>query len=654
MVWRIARKELLVNLLSLRFAIGLMIAAGMMGIVGYVLLQDYVARQQTYLADVQRHQEELEQTKVYSMIGVSVDIPPSPLSIFSRGAKDLPASFKVSAFQLPSLAGTEMGGYSIALWGNSTRPYNPLLRLFNAIDLSFVISTILSLLAVLLVFDSFSGEREQGTLPLIMACPVGRLEVLAGKFLGGLITIAVPLTAVVIPEGGGYLAQYARPQESRRQVVEGMERADKEFYDARDRIKYEQKGTWNYANTDDFSGDSILSTTEEEVYNRVEYYKQAFPLQVRRVEEIQRTAERYEVALKRWGRLRDALIISSLCSLYQRLAQAMTGTDVETYEEVLQQARRYRTQLVDYLRPKAETPEWFTRLREHPELLITEENQARWEKIRREEGERAVEKKVFTWEPITPLGLRALPRPHIAHPGLGERVERVAGLLTYRSIAGELQDGTLALVFSNPVSRFAVLMGKYLASLLALGMALAISMVFSLLVLQLTGAVHLQGDDWLKIAFVGVVSLLYLSCFVLIGQCCSILGRNPTIAAVAFLFSWTLLVFVVPNLGGMAAGQMGKTKTPRQVREIAEAIPDQIVLSAGMSPEEEAAIKRERELAQERLLRDYIRELVHQVSLGQDLTRISPTSIFTYAVEEVTGDGIGRFVRQDVAPGTVL
>jgi ABC-type Na+ efflux pump permease subunit len=85
MIWHIVRKELLVNLQSLRFLIGLVVSALMMGIVGYVLVGDYAARVQKYVADVQEHRETLAQTKVYSMVAVVVDIPPSPLSVFSRG-----------------------------------------------------------------------------------------------------------------------------------------------------------------------------------------------------------------------------------------------------------------------------------------------------------------------------------------------------------------------------------------------------------------------------------------------------------------------------------------------------------------------------------------------------------------------------------------
>ncbi|MCB1425862.1 MAG: ABC transporter permease subunit [Zhengella sp.] len=49
------------------------------------------------------------------------------------------------------------------------------------------------LIALLLAYDSFAGEIERGTLALILASPVRRGEVLAGKFLGlfGVLAFAV-------------------------------------------------------------------------------------------------------------------------------------------------------------------------------------------------------------------------------------------------------------------------------------------------------------------------------------------------------------------------------------------------------------------------------------------------------------------------------
>ncbi len=50
------------------------------------------------------------------------------------------------------------------------------------------------LIALLIAFDSVSGEIERGTLPLHLSYPVARGELLAGKFLAQLAVIAVAVT----------------------------------------------------------------------------------------------------------------------------------------------------------------------------------------------------------------------------------------------------------------------------------------------------------------------------------------------------------------------------------------------------------------------------------------------------------------------------
>jgi ABC-type transport system involved in multi-copper enzyme maturation permease subunit len=194
MIRQIARKELLVNLLSLRFLISTVVTVLLMGIVGFVLVGDYSARHQAYLADIQQHRTELQQTKVYSLVEVVLDIPPSPLSIFSTGVKDMQSSVRVSPYQIPSLIDEGGGSATIGLSSSSTHAYNPLLRIFTSIDLCFVISMILSLFSIILVFDSFSGEREQGTLKLILSNPAGRTWLFLAKYIGALTTIAIPMT----------------------------------------------------------------------------------------------------------------------------------------------------------------------------------------------------------------------------------------------------------------------------------------------------------------------------------------------------------------------------------------------------------------------------------------------------------------------------
>ncbi|RPH35849.1 hypothetical protein EHM92_05470, partial [bacterium] len=122
MIGRILRKELLVNMLSLRFIIGLVVTTLMMGLVGFVLVEDFAARQQTYLSDVQRHRETLQNTKVYSTLEVVVDIPPSTLSVFSRGVADRPSFVRVSPYRIPSLIEGDNASISINLGSTSNRP----------------------------------------------------------------------------------------------------------------------------------------------------------------------------------------------------------------------------------------------------------------------------------------------------------------------------------------------------------------------------------------------------------------------------------------------------------------------------------------------------------------------------------------------------
>jgi ABC-type transport system involved in multi-copper enzyme maturation permease subunit len=220
-----------------------------------------------------------------------------------------------------------------------------------------------------------------------------------------------------------------------------------------------------------------------------------------------------------------------------------------------------------------------------------------------------------------------------------------AGLLTYKSISGELSDGTLTLTLSQPVPRGTVLLGKYIAALLALVAVFLVGMLLGLMVLQSLDGIQLRGDDWLKIGVFAFASVIYLSSFILIGLLCSVFARVPLVSAITFLFIWSGLVFIIPNLGGIIAGQVGGARTPLQVHEANISIPDQLSLTPGMSADEVASVKLRREQVRERLLMEYLQSLTRQVDLGQDLARISPASAFSFAAERITGGGMFRFEK---------
>lgn len=63
------------------------------------------------------------------------------------------------------------------------------------LDWTFIIGTLFSLYAILLGYSTVSWEKEQGTLRLVLANPLGRVRLITAKYLSVLSVIAVPLLA---------------------------------------------------------------------------------------------------------------------------------------------------------------------------------------------------------------------------------------------------------------------------------------------------------------------------------------------------------------------------------------------------------------------------------------------------------------------------
>jgi ABC-2 type transport system permease protein len=71
--------------------------------------------------------------------------------------------------------------------------YDDLMLILVRTDFTTVIALVLSFLAVVLGFDAICGEREQGTLKLVLSNPVSRGQLVAAKLLGGGIALWLSL-----------------------------------------------------------------------------------------------------------------------------------------------------------------------------------------------------------------------------------------------------------------------------------------------------------------------------------------------------------------------------------------------------------------------------------------------------------------------------
>ncbi|MDR1079833.1 MAG: ABC transporter permease [Deltaproteobacteria bacterium] len=86
--------------------------------------------------------------------------------------------------------------------GNAFLAGRTFLLLFTAPAAFFSLSVFLSLfgplVSIVLGFDSINRERSQGTLSKILSQPIHRDEVILGKYLAGLITVAMMLAALLL------------------------------------------------------------------------------------------------------------------------------------------------------------------------------------------------------------------------------------------------------------------------------------------------------------------------------------------------------------------------------------------------------------------------------------------------------------------------
>jgi ABC-type transport system involved in multi-copper enzyme maturation permease subunit len=181
MLWQIAQKEFLSNILTLRFLIGFILCQALIVSSEYVLIKDYEARLAAYSELTKRHEEAKKGIKVYSQLEIGVDRPPEPLSIMAMGFdKQLGNTLSVTFKEIPTSAFGSGAG-------------NPLLSVFSAIDVVLIIQIIIGLLTFLFAYDTISGERERGTLALMLSNAVPRHQVLLGKYFGGMLSIVLSL-----------------------------------------------------------------------------------------------------------------------------------------------------------------------------------------------------------------------------------------------------------------------------------------------------------------------------------------------------------------------------------------------------------------------------------------------------------------------------
>ena len=185
MLKTLIKKEITAAIFDLRFVIATLLCVVLIPLGMYVSSKDYEHRLSAYQI---KHQEYRQRhgKGVEPYTEAQAFRPPSILSIFATG---------VDPFMPDKITTARSGLFRTT---KESIIDNPSSLLFGKVDFIFSVVFIVSLAALIFTFNSFSGERERGTLCLIIANSVPRSRILLAKVVGNYAALLIPFIISIL------------------------------------------------------------------------------------------------------------------------------------------------------------------------------------------------------------------------------------------------------------------------------------------------------------------------------------------------------------------------------------------------------------------------------------------------------------------------
>jgi len=170
----IIKREILEHLQSLQFIILIVLSIILFAINGWITVIKHREQMARYSFGV------TEMAHYHSTTRTSLHMRPNPLVLLAdAGSKHQPPGYSL-----------EPKGQLIPMPAGQTNFKMPFIP---ELDWAFIIKVVFSLYALLLAFRGISGEKEIGTLRLVLSNTLKRNQVLIAKYISIILTIDIPL-----------------------------------------------------------------------------------------------------------------------------------------------------------------------------------------------------------------------------------------------------------------------------------------------------------------------------------------------------------------------------------------------------------------------------------------------------------------------------
>ena len=241
----------------------------------------------------------------------------------------------------------------------------------------------------------------------------------------------------------------------------------------------------------------------------------------------------------------------------------------------------------------------------------------------------------------------------------------LALLFTFDAVAGEREAGTIRITLANSVPRDLFLWSKLIGGYLVFVVPFLVSFLFGLLMLVWQGFPLGESDIFSRVLSLTLASLLYIGVFFAVGTVISTYLDSAKTALIVVFTVWVFAVLIAPRVGFLTAKLIAPTRAVQSVymektairnnlnSEKEQVLGKKITETLGTSFNFNEAFPKIAELREpidaeyrqkfqeqvDKVEREYQREKKRQESVGETLSRITPTSSLIYLAMNLAETG---------------
>ena len=239
-------------------------------------------------------------------------------------------------------------------------------------------------------------------------------------------------------------------------------------------------------------------------------------------------------------------------------------------------------------------------------------------------------------------------------------------LFSFDAVSGERERGTLRLCLANPISRFLIVISKFLGILIALVLPFTFAFLLNITILSTSPLIQFDTADWARLALVFLIVCCYACIFIAVGLMVSA-RLESRMSLVVLLLIWVIVVVFMPlTLGTLAVKWSAPIETVQQFRATKRKlindmrtensrkwVQEKLLIDGKIDQKDEIlpilrfkmeSVNFDRDI-RENLNLNHLMAQIKQVQQARFVCRLSPAATVQYALESMAATGLNRHLQ---------